>query len=368
MTRNVSTQSPINDTRFNKSSVSYSSINGTKSILLWHEAWGYRFHPAGRAVFIDKACPVSNCVITLDANYVRDFNFDAFVIHPPTQKKRWTQLKKRRQDQIFVLFTTEPPMHMPPLQSFDGYFNWSITYRKNSDFYLRYGEIVPLSTAPNSEEEVAALRADVVSANINANVNPARGKSKMAIWLVSNCKTPSNREEYVSKLRNHIKVDIFSKNKQCGGVDGCPRDKNDAVCYNTVERDYKFYLSFENSICDEYVTEKFYEMMGRNIIPVVLGGANYSSIAPPHSYINARDYTPKQLADYMKRLDANDTLYAEYFWWKPHYQVRNLWDTNREVFCDLCAALHSKPLKQQTLTGLQKWYIDDAHCLNKPHY
>ena len=344
--------------------VNYSSINGTKSILLWQNSWGYRFWPVGRAVFVDKACPVSNCFITFNSSYVANYNFDAFVIHPPTQKTPWKGLKRRRRDQIFILFTTEPPYHMPNLNAFENYFNWSISYRRDSDFYLSYGEITPLATAPTSLEQVTALRAQVV----NANVNTARGKTKLAVWLVSNCKAPSNRQDYVAQLRKYIKVDIISQNKGCKGEDRCPRDQNGAVCYNIVESEYKFYLAFENSICDEYVTEKFFEMIGRNIIPVVLGGADYASIAPPHSYINAMDYTPHQLADYLMQLDANDTLYTEYFWWKPHYQVRNLWDTNRQVFCDLCAALHSKPLKQQTLTGLQKWYIDNAHCRNNPKF
>ena len=42
--------------------------------------------------------------------------------------------------------------------------------------------------------------------------------------------------------------------------------------------------------CRDYVTEQFFNMYNLNMIPVVLGGANYSAIAPPHSYINAADF------------------------------------------------------------------------------
>lgn len=38
-----------------------------------------------------------------------------------------------------------------------------------------------------------------------------------------------------------------------------------------VERDYMFYLAFENSICADYVTEKFFNAMKRDVIPIVLG-------------------------------------------------------------------------------------------------
>ena len=33
--------------------------------------------------------------------------------------------------------------------------------------------------------------------------------------------------------------------------------------------------------------------MGRNIVPVVMGGANYEDIAPEMSFIDARKYSPK---------------------------------------------------------------------------
>ena len=48
-------------------------------------------------------------------------------------------------------------------------------------------------------------------------------------------------------------------------------------CYRMAERKYKFYLSFEDAICKDYATEKFFALYGGlNLIPVVLGGANYS--------------------------------------------------------------------------------------------
>jgi alpha-1,3-fucosyltransferase len=85
-----------------------------------------------------------------------------------------------------------------------------------------------------------------------------------------------------------------------------------------TERDYYFYLSFENSICVDYVTEKFFNVMTKNIVPVVLGGTDYQNSvgAPPHSLINAyKDYkNPADLARYLQSLIDDPEKYAEYFW------------------------------------------------------
>ena len=35
---------------------------------------------------------------------------------------------------------------------------------------------------------------------------------------------------------------------------------------------FKFYLSFENALCEEYITEKFFRPLTKqNVIPVVMG-------------------------------------------------------------------------------------------------
>ncbi len=57
-----------------------------------------------------------------------------------------------------------------------------------------------------------------------------------------------------------------------------------------MEANYKFYLSFENSVCEDYVTEKYYNVMKYNVIPVTYNGANMSLYGPPHAFINSLDY------------------------------------------------------------------------------
>ena len=53
------------------------------------------------------------------------------------------------------------------------------------------------------------------------------------------------------------------------GDDLCARDSD---CERRVHSEYKFYLSFENAMCRDYVTEKFFGVMEKDaVLPVVLG-------------------------------------------------------------------------------------------------
>ena len=88
---------------------------------------------------------------------------------------------------------------------------------------------------------------------------------------------------------------------------------------------YKFYFSAENRLCKHYITEKYWTTPFRvNAVPIVLGGSNYSDLhlAVPGSFINAFDFSsPKDLEDYLKKVDQDDKLYNSYFHWKKHYKV-----------------------------------------------
>jgi hypothetical protein len=72
-------------------------------------------------------------------------------------------------------------------------------------------------------------------------------------WFVSNCQERNNRQGYAKELQKYIPVDIYGT---CGTKE-CPRS-TETECYEMLNRDYKFYLAFENSNCKDYITEKFF--------------------------------------------------------------------------------------------------------------
>lgn len=72
-------------------------------------------------------------------------------------------------------------------------------------------------------------------------------------WFVSNCGARNHRLEYANELGKHIQVDIYGA---CGTM-RCPRYNADK-CFEILDKDYKFYLAFENSNCRDYITEKFF--------------------------------------------------------------------------------------------------------------
>ena len=165
----------------------------------------------------------------------------------------------------------------------------------------------------------------------------SRGTSRVpVVWMVSNCNTRSRRDRYVMELRKYIDVDVYGK---CGTL----RCGSSQECYDMFQKKYKFYLSFENSECKDYVTEKLANILPMDLVPVVLGGTNYSRDTPPHSVINVYDFqSPRQLAGYIHELDDNMEKYLEYFKWKLDYSVINSSVARPMSYCKLCEILHSK--------------------------
>ena len=127
-----------------------------------------------------------------------------------------------------------------------NFFNWTMTYRWDSDIVGPYGYVKPIGNAPLHPSE--SRMKQYLS---NSKVNYAAGKTKLVAWFVSNCISKSNRNEMVKQLQKHINVDVYGK---CGTMD-CPRNLEDE-CRDMAAKNYKFYLSLENSLCLDYVTEK----------------------------------------------------------------------------------------------------------------
>ena len=191
---------------------------------------------------------------------------------------------------------------------------------------------------------------------------------KLAFWFVSNCKAFSRRQEYVKEMQKYIEIDIYGRcsNFTNSKPDPCltissPTSKTE--CFKDLFKSYKFYLSFENTKCDHYITEKYYKLYFReyifdvDVIPVVRGAKleQYLDRAPSnYSFIFADAFSsPKSLANYLTYLDHNKTAYEEYFSWKRELfkKFEDKEATKKSFllkpnysfsFCELCEKLHNE--------------------------
>ena len=95
-----------------------------------------------------------------------------------------------------MAFSSQESPQTEPVNSIavpDGFFNWTITYKTDSDFHFPCGSYARLSSAENPLPLI----------------DYAVSKSKFVMWAFSNCRTI--RDKYVKKLLNYINVDIFDK-------------------------------------------------------------------------------------------------------------------------------------------------------------
>ena len=205
-----------------------------------------------------------------------------------------------------------------------------LIFRRDSDVYS------PKSTA----EKVFRRMRKLGSYHPHKDIDELIAKKKhLAVWIVSNCKSTRGailRMNLVEKLEKNG-LDLHKKGK-CFPENGEVKSKD-------IIRNYKFYISFENSFdCKDYVTEKVFDngyLFGT--IPIIWGASkeDCNAILPPHSFIHVSDFAnEKELVKYLNYLDRNTTAYREYFNWRT-LTVKDMPQYGRQTqFCQLCRILH----------------------------
>lgn len=235
-----------------------SNFETTFKILLWTK-WFHRTFMTNSLK--ELKCEFTNCIQTEDRN---DLNTsDALVFH-------WWDIRANDMphyhlnNQKWTLYNWEPPCNsqVDLLEPLGDNINWTLSYRRDSDIFVPYGEVYKCNKSSKTKYSF-------------------EGKKKSIAWFVSNCNSESKREVYVKELQKYIDVDVYGK---CG-----PLMCNNS-CYEMMAQNYKFYLSFENSVsfennfyrkiknfiffllvqqlCKDYVTEKLFKIIGYHVIPV----------------------------------------------------------------------------------------------------
>lgn len=239
-----------------------------KKILYWTRSKSPKSFPedfglgVGRDVYKKAGCPVWQCETSVNRSDVTQY--DALLFH--YIHFNGSDLPDARSPhQRYVFFDYENPNYHRPPGPFDpsmmnDLFNWTMTYRWDSDVIHPYGWIQPMKDLP-MHPDVREVERLTQEAQL---INYAKGKTKMAAWTVTNCQyVTSGRNELVNQLIGHgVSIDIYGGcgNFTCGIPsyfnDTFKTDETDEPCRQMMAKTYKFYMALENSLCLDYITEK----------------------------------------------------------------------------------------------------------------
>ncbi|CAH8446769.1 unnamed protein product [Heterobilharzia americana] len=292
------------------------------------------YHKSGPSLRNISICPVHECDIINGYSGLEKAHLVVFEGGTPVTES------VRPKNQLWLIYRIESPKHSNFILLKDQ-INFTATYNVDATLVTPYYKYVSYE--------------DVEPKDFNKLSKPyqdyAAGKTKMVAWFVSNCVTSSPRMKYAEVLSKYIQVDIYG---ECGTLH-CER--HDAECFEMLRKDYKFYLSFENSICQDYITEKFFlNALNNLVIPIAMGAkkSDYLRVAPLNSFIHVDDFNSiKQLADYLHYLNRNTSAYNEYFSW--HGQ--GTFNFNTYTDCRLCMLAHEAENLQGThwYTNVDEW-------------
>ncbi|XP_077341082.1 alpha-(1,3)-fucosyltransferase 4 [Lithobates pipiens] len=311
-----------------QSPVHFSLLWGTSSpptqvtLLIWYEPFGKLRRLGDCRVLFN----ITGCHLTTNRSFVQEA--DAILFHHRDIGDYGDfPFEKRLPSQKWIWMNFESPSHSSWLSSLSGIFNWTMSYRVDSDIFVPYGYLF------------SRKRSKIILPR----------KKKLVAWVISNWNEDHERVQYYNQLREYIDIDIY-------GHYGMDLKQDNIV--KTVS-DYKFYLAFENSLHTDYITEKLWRNAFKSsAVPIVMGPSryNYEMFIPRNSFIHVDDFSsPRKLAMYLKFLDKNMHMYRRYFTWRKRYDVHvtSFWD---EHYCTACETVKAGGSQHRTVRDLAGWF------------
>ena len=270
----------------------------------------------------------------------------------------------------WALIHEESPKNNPILhhQTTIELFNHTATFRRSSDY--------PLVT-----QMLSSLTELLKKPRYDVHEKSTSGLASV-VYVQSGCNPPSDRDEYITELMKYIRVDSYGAclhNKDLPEEFKNPLTMDDKGFHDIIGK-YKFTLSFENAICEDYITEKLWRPLVLGSVPIYKGSPTVQDWMPNnHSVILVDDFeSPKVLADLIKKLDENDKEYARYLEFKDkgvtnerllNFMKNRPWGTSFEeqnyvtgFECLVCDRIHEN-LKRKA-SGL----VENRYVASQEHY
>ncbi|GMR54830.1 hypothetical protein PMAYCL1PPCAC_25025, partial [Pristionchus mayeri] len=279
----------------------------------------------------DETCP-KQCKVLPRSEMKNELDHDALIFN--SREIEYSDLpKSRNSDQLYFLFTLEPPWLRWHWTSYLGrfpphFFNGTIGYSKLNNYTFDY---------------------DRVSGELELTRELVRNKTNSVLAVVSNCHSISGREELTNELRDQINITLrgYCYGSQISGDE-----------LSTLIKTHRFTLALENALCSEYVTEKAFRYK-ELIVPIVRNRRTIEDLIPSDAFIAIDDFESiGKLKEHLEKMQANDEEYMKYFAWLDRTEDREI---KRREICKLCVDLHERPqLRHSSLA--QAAFPDDGMC------
>ncbi len=328
--------------------------------------WWTPFVPDDRRVW---ECSLGSCVITKSRTEFNNPNTQVDVFLFYGSDLSWKDLPlPRKPHHMWALLNEESPKNNWVFATEKGIrlFNMTSTYSRYSSYplvlhYLHTLEILlQPQRVPTSDKSI--------------------GELGLVMYMQTDCNPPSDRDSYIIELMKYVKVDSYGK---CLHNKDLPERLQDSLTFNDEEvfdlvAKYKFAISFENAVCYDYITEKFWRPLYAGTVPIVHGSPTIRDWAPTeHSIIVAEDFeSPKELAKFLLELDSDDGKYNEYLEYKrtgvtnrlllEHYENRKWTIDNGDGInfidgfqCYICDELH----KRRKQSNSKPMIATKDHCM-----
>ncbi|XP_071800357.1 alpha-(1,3)-fucosyltransferase 7-like [Asterias amurensis] len=296
-------------------------------------------------------CPAHGCNIslTLSNDVSLMVGMDAVIIGmlPKVLETHLPALLRTNpaEGQTWIYFSTETPFRVTVWSKTHTLrqlqYHKMMTYRRDADIYLPFGNF--RNYLPGENKIMSKTR------------DYAAGKTDLIVWIASNCgEVTWPRIPFMERLQELLPVKAYG---HCGNLTCLP--ERSERC-NLIMRKFKFYLALANSECRDYITEKFWaNSLGYNIVPVVYGAprADFEAIAPPDSFIHVSDFPSLEaLAEYIRFLDQDDSLYNAYFDWKKHGLVQQSFPITKDTICRVVPHIYNGTEQKVHTIRESEWY------------
>nr|XP_054765500.1 4-galactosyl-N-acetylglucosaminide 3-alpha-L-fucosyltransferase 9-like [Lytechinus pictus] len=320
----------------------------TRQLQLWTNAqiYGYSNEP------FRFQCPGVPCEASIVANTnLSTTKLSDGVVFFSDAEWGWDKMHSARpHGQKWFFYSRESPTRtrpgvMPPMEYNSDSYDYTMTYRHDSDFPAGFGYY------NETKHEIEA----------DDDQNWAAEKTNILIAPAADCQPATwKRDSFIKELKEFVPVDLYG---ECTDPEYRPCEES-VGCLEKL-RFYKFSLALENSRCRDFITEKFFMSLASGTVPIVDGPRreDYERVGPPNSFIHVSDFgSVQELADYIKLVDSNDKLYNRFFDWKKRgnvvtVSVADLFGTKN--ICPIFQRMYDDEMKGASIDSAIKPKISD---------